>query len=515
MKADVLIIGTGLAGLTAALELADQKVNVTLLTRDNSINDCNSNLAQGGIIYKGKKDSPQKLYRDIIKAGASLSNPEAVKFLSEHGSKAVLKILINKLNVNFSRDDKNQLVLIKEGAHSSNRIIHSKDKTGEAILDKYIEHVKNNKRINILTNHTAIDLITLSHHSTNPIDRYHPITCCGAYVFNRKTSKVKPIFAKQVILATGGLGHIYQHTSNNDGARGDGIAMAFRAGARIINLEYIQFHPTTFYHQASKRFLISEALRGSGAKLIDHKGKRFMDKYHELAELAPRDIVARAIHNEMIRSKASNVFLDISFKDADWVRKRFPSIYAQCMKFKIDITKEPIPVVPAAHYSCGGVYTDMYGTTTVERLKAVGEVACTGLHGANRLASTSLLECLVMGKSCAKNIIKEIKTGVYYFPHADQWFYEKEEIDQALVEQDWLTIQQTMWNYAGLVRTKKHLNRAKKLLEEINDEIERFYNHTKLSDSLIGLRNASYVALLILRAATLNKKSCGCHYRID
>ena len=512
IKTDVLIIGTGIAGCCVALELAKRGVKVSLITKMSDPELTNTTMAQGGIIYKGKNDSPEKLVKDIILAGAGLCNNAAVHFLAEKGPELVEKLLINELKVPFDRNKHSELDLTEEGAHSIPRIIHYKDWTGKAICEKLIYAVKENKNINLLHNSTAIDLLTLSHHSKNPHDVYKQPTCVGAFVLNNKTGKVDTILAKETILATGGVGRLFLHTTNPLGARGDGIAMAYRAGARLLNLEFIQFHPTTLYHREADRFLLSESMRGEGAVIINKYGEKFMKRYHKLGSMAPRDVVARAIHEEMIKTKEECVYLDISFKNKKWIQKRFPTIYQKCLEYKIDITKQPIPIVPAAHYSCGGIAVDLYGKTSISRLRAIGEVSCTGLHGANRLASTSLLEGLVWGWSTAQDILKEIKAKKYYFPEIEPWQYEKEPIDPADIYQDWLIVKHTMWNYVGLVRSLKRMKRAIQILKELQNEIENFYDKGKLSDELIGVRNAVQSGLAILYAAHENRESRGCHY---
>jgi L-aspartate oxidase len=514
MKTDCLIIGGGIAGLISAYELAKAKLNVVILTR-LAANDSNSYLAQGGIIYKGKNDRPDLLAHDIEEAGNYLCNKNAVSELSTMGPKLVEEILIKELQTDFSHNEKNELNLSMESAHKIPRIIYKNDQTGKVIIEKLLQKLKSFKNIKILSYHTAIDLLTLSHHSKNVLDIYKYPTCIGAYVLDQKKKEIFPILARETILATGGIGRLFLHTTNSEIARGDGIAMAFRAGVRILNLEYIQFHPTTFYKPYTERFLISEALRGNGARLINKKGDAFMVRYHKSEELAPRDVVARAIHNEIMETSSDCVYLDISFKDKDWIKARFPHIYKRCLENGYDITEVPIPVVPAAHYLCGGIYVNNIGETTMRGLSSVGEVSCTGLHGGNRLASTSLLEGLVCGVNCARNLASKIKKEKYYFPQISSWSYENENIDPALIYQDWELIKQTMTNYVGLVRSTKRLYRAYDLLNELNKEIERFYANAKISDELIGLRNASLVSTLIVKAAKQNRHSIGCHYRVD
>jgi L-aspartate oxidase len=516
-QTDILVIGSGLGGLAAAWSAAKRGCEVTLLTRALNPEDSNTYRAQGGIIYKGRDESPEKLVDDILSAGAGLSSPEAATLLSNEGPRLVKEILIDELRVRFdpSAEYPGELDLTSEAGHSVLRIIHYKDQTGFAIERAFVERIGLHPKVKIISNATAVDLLTVSHHSVEATDVYRPITCVGAYVLDRETEKIFPILAKETVIATGGLGSVFLHTTNPPGARGDGIAMAYRAGARCINMQYVQFHPTALL-APDGCFLISETVRGEGGRVVDRHGKEFMQRFHPAGSLAPRDVAARAIYQTMLESGEPCVYLDISHKPAEQLRERFPGIYAVCMERGIDMTREPIPVVPAAHYSCGGVATDDYGRTTVDRLRAVGEVACTGLHGANRLASTSLLECLVWGTRAGEHAAERIAKGnAFYFPKIADWRYEHEPADPALISQDWLTIQHTMWNYVGLIRSEKRLNRAMRILRELDLEIARFYEKCEISDSIIGLRNGILTSLLILDAADQAHESRGCHYRID
>ena len=513
IQTDVLVIGSGIAGGIAALKAAQAGANVIMLHRSFDPDQTNTRWAQGGIIYTAPGDSPELLTQDILTAGAGISLPEAARALAEEGPALVKEILIEELKVPFNRRADDNFDTTEEGAHSVARILHCEDRTGKRIFDALTEAITREPRITVLSPWTAIDLLTLSHHSRRPLDIYAPNTCVGAYVLDRRTNQVETILARETVLATGGLGELYLHTTNPRGARGDGIAMAYRAGARLLNLEFIQFHPTALYHPPAPRFLISESMRGEGARLILRSGEEFMGRYHPQGSLAPRDVVARAIHSELIASEDPCVFLDLTHKPADWIRRRFPSIHAECLKVGIDITKQPIPVVPAAHYSCGGVYTDLYGRTTIDHLWAVGEVACTGLHGANRLASTSLLEGLVFGHRAARSIAAALRDAPKVeWPAIDPWVYETEPSDPALILQDWLTIKYTMWNYVGLARTTKRMKRARQILRELQNEVEGFYARTRLDDDLIGLRNGVQAALAVLYAASQNRTSRGCHY---
>ncbi|MCX6546002.1 MAG: L-aspartate oxidase [Acidobacteria bacterium] len=514
-ETDVLVIGSGLAGCAAALMAARGGARVVMLNKADRAEESNTWHAQGGIIYRGAIDSPEQLASDITAAGAGLCDPAAVELLSREGPRLVKQLLIDDVGVPFDRATDGQLDLTAEAAHSVARIIHTEDMTGRSIEESMMAAVGREPNVTLLTGRTAIDLLTLSHHSRNPLDVYAPPTCVGAYVFDHAAQHVELLMAKETILATGGLGRIFLHTTNPAGACGDGVAMAYRAGARCINMQFVQFHPTTLYH-GSERFLISESLRGEGARLIDAAGREFMVAYHPDGSLAPRDIVARGIHQMMHETGARCAYLDISHKPADWIRSRFPGISAKCSEVGIDITTQPIPVVPAAHYSCGGIAVDEWGRSSMHRLRAVGEVSCTGLHGANRLASTSLLECLVWGTRAGEDVARAVASGGdYYLPEIAPWQYETEAVDPALVAQDWLTIRQTMWNYVGLVRTRKRLDRAQQILRELHLEVGRFYARSELNDGLIGLRNSIQAALVVLLAATEARESRGCHYRVD
>ncbi len=516
IKTDVLVIGSGIAGCIAALTAAEAGADVIVITNTDDVEEGNTAYAQGGIVYRGKEDSPELLTKDIVEAGAGKSYPPAVHFLAENGPSLVKKLLIEKYKVPFDRDEKGEIDFTSEAAHSVPRIIHVADLTGRAIEINLASALKTHPKIRLLTGTTAVDLLTLSHHSRAPSDVYEPPTCVGIYALLQEKERVVPILAKETILATGGLGQIFLHTTNPRGARGDGIALAYRAGVHLINLEFIQFHPTTLFHPDAKSFLISESVRGEGGILIRKNGEHFMEKIHPRASLAPRDIIARAIQEVMLTYDEPCVYLDITHKDGGWIRSRFPNIYNTCMEFGIDITRQPIPVVPAAHYACGGAAVDLKGHTSMRRLWAVGEVSCTGLHGANRLASTSILEGLVWGYEAGKYTAREIaKKRNYYFPEISPWIHEKEPVDPALIYQDWLTIKYTMWNYVGLTRTSKRLERARHILRELRQEVEAFYKKAILTDSMVGLRNGVVTAMAVLFAAEENRESRGCHYRID
>ena len=423
-------------------------------------------------------------------------------------------------DVEFDRNEAGDLVFGLEAAHSRRRILHVGDTTGRAIMAGLLRALDARPNIELLTDHTAVDLLTFPHHARDPRAVYEPVTCHGAYVLQRETGNVIPIRARTTVLATGGLGQIYQNTSNPPGARGDGLAMAYRAGARVENAEYVQFHPTTLHRPGATQFLISEAVRGEGARLLTPGEDPFMERYApEQQELAPRDVVARAIYWEMLEHDYPHVLLDIASQmEAEAIRERFPGIYRRCRAEGIDITEEPIPVVPAAHYFCGGVLVDLWGRTSLEGLYAVGEVSCTGVHGANRLASTSLLEGLVWGDRAARDIRENRSEAMC--PDADAvepWddsglIYDA---DPSLIQGDLRTIQTLMWHYVGLIRSEHRLNRAIRELRHLWFEIEEFYRKAHLTDALIGLRNSVVAALLVARAARRNPVSRGCHYRDD
>jgi L-aspartate oxidase len=515
MQTEVLVIGSGIAGCITALELAERGVQVTLIGCGSTGSESNSHTAQGGIIFRGIGDSDALLRRDILQAGCGLCNPQAVDLLIQHGLPLVRTHLIEKYGVCFDRHEDASLKITSEAAHSVPRVIYHRDQTGQAIMTALLTAVKNTPNLQFLPNHTAVDLITLSHHSKNLTDIYAPSTCAGAYIMDNARCEIAICFAKETILATGGLGEVFLHTTNPKEARGDGVAMAYRAGARIMNMEYIQFHPTAFYLPFERRFLLSEALRGEGAEILTSDFQPFMHRYHEKGSLAPRDITARAIYQEMLRSECQHLWLDITQRDASYLKERFSGIYRYCQAKGFDLATEPVPIVPAAHYSCGGVAVDMKGRTTIQQLRAVGEVACTGLHGANRLASTSLLEGLVFGKLCAEDLAAQLSQRRDPFPPVEEWVMSEGSADSALIQQDWTTIKQTMWNYVGLVRDKARLSRALKMLGELKYEIDSFYDRCRLTPELLGLRNGVETALLVTQGALRNRHSIGCHYRLN
>ncbi len=514
---DCLVLGSGIAGLTAAIRLAEAGRSVIVITAAKELSDTNSWRAQGGIIYQSLTGNPEMLIADVLEAGAHANYLPAVKLVATEGPRLVKELLIDKAEVPFDKGNEGELLLTREGAHSENRILHRGDESGLAIEERLLTYAKSLKRIEFLTRTTAVNLLMTSYHAENPSTRYDEARCLGSFVFDQKTRETYPIMARQTVLATGGIGQIYLHNTNGKYARGDGMALAHRAGARLANLEYVQFHPTTFFHPDSPRFLVSEALRGEGARLVDAEGRHFIETRlpnYETPELGPRDKVARAIHEEMLESGVACVYLDISHKDPEWIKERFPFVYRNCLQFGVDITKQPIPVVPGAHYHCGGVWTDLDARTSVNGLWAVGEVACTGLHGANRLASTSLLEGLVFGHRAGTAINELLKISYGEdFPEITPWESEKQKVDASFLQQDWATLKQTMWNYVGLIKTEDRLSRAGGILNELQRGIEFFYRKAELSDELIGLRHATLASRLVVEACQRNQVSLGCYHR--
>jgi L-aspartate oxidase len=513
LHTDCLVIGAGLAGSAYALRAAAAGQRVELLSLGEPL-AANSDWAQGGIIYDAAHD-PAALAHDIFEASDRSANPAAVEQLVREGPTAVKELLLDELKVPFDRDAAGVLDFTREGGHGARRIIHAKDTTGHAILTAVAARIDATPAITRRTAHAAIDLLTLSHNSDDLADRYEPLTCFGAYVLDTNTGETLAMVAKKTILATGGLGQIFLHSTNQPGSVGHGVAMAYRVGARLIDLEYVQFHPTVFAQKNAPPFLITEALRGEGAVLRNARGDRFMDAADPRGSLAPRDIVARAIKQELATSGEPCVYLDLSAMKPDFIRERFPSIYARCLEHGVDITRQPIPVVPAAHFACGGVHTDLHGRTSVRHLNAIGETACTGLHGANRLASTSLLECLVSAKFTALADLDDLARGGFRLPQPREWESPTREADPVLIRQDMLQIQHTMWNYAGVVRSPKRLTRARRILLELREEIQSFYRGARLTRELIELRNAIQTALLVVHAASLNPRSRGSHYVVE
>jgi L-aspartate oxidase len=512
---DILVIGSGAAGLSFALEVAGS-AKVALISK-GQLGEGSTRRAQGGIAaVLEENDSIQSHIKDTLEAGAGLCNEETVKYVVKNGKKAIEDLI--KSGVPFSKETKPEegfgYHLTREGGHSHRRVIHVDDATGEAVQTTLEEQARDHKNITVYENHLAVDLITNRH--LKDYNLGHDNTCYGSYVLDVKKGKVKTISARATILATGGAAKVYLYTSNPDGSTGDGIAMAWRAGCRVANLEFNQFHPTCLFHPEAKSFLISEALRGEGAKLTLPGGKRFMNSYHKLAELAPRDIIARAIDSEMKAQGIPCVYLDISHKDPDFIIGHFPNIYRRCLKFGFDLTKEAIPVVPAAHYTCGGVMTDLNGKTDLAGLFAIGEVSHTGLHGANRMASNSLLECLVFGKAAGLEVLNIMDTLPR--PQVPQKWDEsrvKDSDEEVVVSHNWDELRRFMWDYVGIVRTNKRLERAKRRIKMLQGEIHEYYGNFRVTKDLLELRNLVTLAELIVRSAMLRKESRGLHYTTD
>ncbi|MEZ0232955.1 MAG: L-aspartate oxidase [Methylophilaceae bacterium] len=503
---DVLIIGSGLAGLTVALKVAAQK-QVCLVSK-RTINDSASSWAQGGIAaVLNDDDSIEAHIQDTLIAGAGLCDAAVTRLVAEHGRETVEWLI--EQGVPFTReDDDSGYHLTREGGHSHRRIIHAADATGHAVQKTLAEKVREHANITLMEDHIAVDLITAEKVGMDGRE------CLGAYVLDNASGKVLTIAAQQTVLATGGAGKVYQYTTNPDVSTGDGVAMAWRAGCRVANMEFIQFHPTCLYHQKAKSFLITEALRGEGGILKLPDGSPFMQNHDPRAELAPRDVVARAIDFEMKKRGIDYVYLDISHKPADFIIAHFPTIYRRCMELGIDITKEPMPVVPAVHFSCGGVMTDHHGHTDIPRLYAIGETACTGLHGANRLASNSLLECMVFGQAAAQDILMQEAKPFVTLPYWDESRVTDAD-EEVIITHNWSELRRTMWNYVGIVRTNKRLTRALHRIHLLRDEVHEFYSNFRISNNLIELRNLLQVAELIVKSAIDRKESRGLHYSKD
>ena len=522
-----LIIGSGVAGCTAALTLADAGCDVLLLNAGDDLADGNSDLAQGGIIYQATptpespSDAPA-LEKDILVAGHDYNYRKAVRFLCEQGPGCVDEMLIERAGVPFDRNSDGSFNLTREGGHSAPRILHCADYSGHAIMQGLAAQVTAHPRITRLHRRTAIDLLTSRHHARSSQYRYEVENrCLGAYVLNDDTGEPETILADRTVLATGGVGRIFLHSTNAPGCVGTGVAMAFRAGVALANMEFMQFHPTALYEERrNRRSLITEAMRGEGARLLDHKGRAFMRDHDPRGDLAPRDVVAQAMMNEMLHTGAPCLFLDVSGVRQD-LATRFPTVFRNCREAGIDILREPIPVVPAAHYFCGGILVDQCGRTSLRGLYAIGECSCTGLHGANRLASTSLLEALVWGMSCGADLARSAHTeeglSRALIDAIPDWRHEGDERldDPALVAQDWAAIRNTMWNYVGITRTEARLRRAFEDMRDLVRRIHDFYKRTRVSRQLVDLFHGAQTAYSITQAALRNRTGIGCHHRID
>ncbi len=510
---DYLVLGSGIAGLTFALQVAPRG-RVAIVTKKDRA-ESNTNYAQGGIAaVTSKEDSFELHVRDTLAAGAGLCKESVVRTIVEEGPARIAELI--ELGMKFSQRDApaedggRELDLGREGGHSKRRILHAKDVTGREIERALLNAASRQPNIEIFENHIAVDLITSRKFGLQDGNR-----CLGAYVFDKKGNRVWAFTAPVTLLATGGCGKVYLYTTNPDIATGDGVAMAYRAGAAVADMEFVQFHPTCLYHPQAKSFLISEAVRGEGGVLKSLDGVEFMDGYHPLKSLAPRDVVARAIDSEMKKSGAEHVWLDITHKPARFIIERFPNIYQTCLRYGIDITKEPIPVVPAAHYQCGGVVTNVDGETDISGLYAVGEVACTGLHGANRLASNSLLEALVCSHRAAEKIIAHSLPPVVAKIPLWQSGDAHNPDEMVVVSHTWEEIRRLMWDYVGIVRTNKRLARAQNRLANLQQEIQEYYWNFIVTSDLLELRNIATTAELIVRCAQMRPESRGLHYNLD
>lgn len=496
MKTDVLIIGAGLAGLICALELSDNPIEIIITTSSNDIFDCNSYLAQGGIATVAYNDSEELFAEDIMKAGCFQSDKKAVSQLVTLGPKYIKDILIDKYKINFDKKNSNY-DYSKEAFHSKNRILHFKDSTGKHLIDILLSYLKKKKNITVLKSHLAIDLINDDN------------KCIGACFF--ENNKEKMIFSKKTVLATGGVGNLFSNSTNCNQANGSGIFLADKIKAKLMDLEYIQFHPTKLYSK-TRSFLISETLRGEGAKLLNIEKKPFMKNYHEKEELAPRDIVTRAIFSEMKKHDSDYVFLDIHFKDTKWIINRFPTIYKTCLEENIDITKNLIPITPAAHYLCGGVYVDLDAKTSVDNLYAIGETARTGLHGANRLASTSLLECIVWAKKASLDIEKSI-SEIPIYSYTKDIKKHSLKTDISYINNIWKTLKRAMWEHVGILRSNDGLKKAFLIVSELKKDLEKAMLNGINKDVLV-LLEAVNSSILIIKSALENNKSTGTHFLI-
>jgi L-aspartate oxidase len=515
-KTDVLVIGSGLAGLALALKLAKQG-KVTLLTKENAP-DTNTAWAQGGIAaVMSSQDSFEDHIQDTLTAGAGLCKDSVVRRVIEQAPERIKDLVNWGVHFDLRKEDSSdhlEVDLTREGGHSFRRILHFEDSTGAEIHRTLMARVAEEPNIEILEQHFAIDL--LMNKQIDP-DDMGPPACKGVYALNKKTGEVDAWIARATVLATGGAGKVYLYTSNWGGATGDGIAMAYRAGARIANLEFMQFHPTCLYHREARNFLISEAMRGEGGELVNGQGQAFMSKYHELGSLAPRDIVARSIDAEMKLSGAPCVYLDMTHLKEEFLRVRFPGIFAKCLEFGIDMSRQPIPVVPAAHYLCGGVMTDAAGRTDLLGLWALGETACTGLHGANRLASNSLLEATSMAHDASVDIQSHWEELAMPSREPRPWIspVQSDADEMIVIHHMWDEIRRLMWNYVGIVRSNKRLERAQSRLKNILSEVSEYYSNFQVHSDILELRNIATVADLTVECALRRKESRGIHYNLD
>lgn len=520
-KFDFLVIGSGIAGLSFALKVADTG-SVAIVTKKDKL-ETSTNYAQGGIAsVLGPDDSFQLHIQDTLNAGDGLCHQDVVEKVVVSGPERISELM--SLGVDFNTDPlrSSQYDLGREGGHSRNRIVHAHDMTGRAVEKALIAAAESHPNIHIFENHLALDLI-VEHHAirAGSVDVRSRNVCWGAYVLDNSSQNILMFLAQAVLLCTGGAGKVYLYTSNPDVATGDGPAMAYRAGARLADLEFVQFHPTCLYHPHAKNFLISEAVRGEGGRLIDKRGRAFMEQYHPLKDLAFRDIVARAIDTEMKKSGDDCVYLDITHRKPDFLMTRFPNIYQRCLQLGIDITRNPIPVVPAAHYMCGGILTDIHGRATIKNLYAIGECACTGLHGANRLASNSLLEAMVFAHEAAAQCVALIgEWRARSIPDIPRCYPRNGgqvnlQSEMVLIAHNWDIIRRLMWNYVGIVRTDKRLALARTHMAQIRLEIKEHLPNIPISNDLVELQNLALIAELILRCAIERKESRGLHYNLD
>ena len=519
MEFDTLVVGSGIAGLTFALKVAATR-KVAVVTKKESV-ETSTNYAQGGIAsVLGPEDSFDLHIQDTLSSGDGLCHPDVVAMVVKSGPDRIRELA--EMGVRFQRGQQESVPfdLAREGGHSRSRIVHAQDMTGREVERVLLSMAEEHPNISIFENHIAIDLIVecqLLKRGLLTTQRQE--RCWGAYVLDIEGNRILTFLARDTLLCTGGAGKVYVYTSNPDVATGDGVAMAYRAGAEVANMEFVQFHPTCLYHPHAKNFLISEAVRGEGGRLIDKRGQDFMSKYHPLKDLACRDVVARAIDTEIKQSGDDCVYVDISHRDADFLRQRFPNIYEKCFSLGMDITKEPIPVVPAAHYMCGGVCTDKHGRTSIQHLYALGESACTGLHGANRLASNSLLEALVFAHTAADQINSEpLSPGEKIsFPEVPplEMPPNANDSEMVLIAYSWDIIRRLMWNYVGIVRKDSRLNLAQNHLAQIQREINEHYPNISLNSDLVELRNLATVAELIVTCALKRRESRGLHFNLD
>jgi L-aspartate oxidase len=519
MTYDMLVIGSGIAGLTFALKVADGR-KVAVVTKKESV-ETSTNYAQGGIAsVLSPEDSFDLHIRDTLNSGDGLCHPDVVEMVVKHGPDRIHELADMGVRFQLNQQSSVPFDLAREGGHSRNRIVHAQDMTGKEVERVLVSMAEAHPNISIFENHIAIDLIIECHLlKRGLLTTQRQERCWGAYVLDTEGNRILTFLARDTLLCTGGAGKVYVYTSNPDVATGDGVAMAYRAGAEIANMEFVQFHPTCLYHPHAKNFLISEAVRGEGGRLIDKRGHAFMAKYHPLKDLANRDVVARAIDSEIKHSGDDCVYVDISHRDAGFLGERFPSIYDKCLSLGIDITREPIPVVPAAHYICGGVRTDRYGLTSIQHLYALGESACTGLHGANRLASNSLLEALVFAHNAAEDINSQLTSSAdkISFPEVPplEMPSNANDSEMVLIAYNWDIIRRLMWNYVGIVRKDSRLRLAQNHLAQIQREINEHYPNISLNSDLIELRNLATVAELIVTCALHRRESRGLHFNID